>query len=80
MSEDEEETTTAPKANRVALLAGLSLLAAAGLLYWLSRRPCHCGEAQVDEVAQASAEVAATNGTGHLRAKKPKSEEARDDA
>ena len=59
----------------VVILAGLLLGVSAGFAYYLKTNPpCNCGEKAVDEVAQASAEVA-TNGKAP-RAKKEAPESA----
>lgn len=39
------------------ILAGLLLGVTAGFAYYIKMNPCPCGEKQVDEVAQASAEI-----------------------
>lgn len=53
------EAPEAPGVRKGLLIFGLVLLGSAGALWlWAKRHPCHCGEAQVDEVARASAEMA----------------------
>lgn len=55
MPEDQEQEATS---NRAYLVAGLVMLSVAGLLWLYGRsRPCPCGERQVGDIAQASAEI-----------------------
>lgn len=52
-----EKEQEAPK-SRVFLVAGLTFLALAGGLWlWSRKRPCGCGERQVEDIARASAEL-----------------------
>lgn len=59
-----EEEEAQVKGSKWPLVAGLLMLGVAATLYIYARRskPCGCGEAQVAEVAEASAEIAQANG------------------